>query len=135
MEQTVFEKIIERKIPANIVYEDANTIAILSIDPKALGHTLIIPKVVSNSILEMDPDMLGLYFTIVQKVAQAIKNSLDATGCVVLLDGREVHHTHTHIIPRFGNEGVNLNDEHHETYSSPEEMQGYADKIRAGLGS
>ncbi len=139
MEQTIFEKIINRTIPASIVYEDTDTIAILDINPTQLGHTLVIPKHVSRTFLEMNPSSLGQYFAVVQKVAQAVKESLGADGCNVVLNiehaaGQEVFHTHTHIIPRHENKKIPLNAGHHEAYSSPEQMQEYADKIRAYLG-
>lgn len=133
MEQTIFEKIINREIPSFIIYEDTNTIAILDINPKTLGHSIVIPKTVSLNLLDMNPDLFGQYFTVVQKVAQAIKESLNAKGCVFLLDGREVPHTHTHIIPRYTDTQVSLQDEVCETYSSPKEMREYANKIKAYL--
>lgn len=139
MESTIFEKIINRKIPAHIVYEDENTIAILDIHPKALGHTLVIPKTVSRTILEMDPQSLGQYFAVVQKVAQAIKESLPADGLNIVINvesagGQEVFHTHTHIIPRHNGKLITLNTPEHEAYSSPEEAFEYAEKIKAYLG-
>ena len=134
MPPTIFEKIINREIPASIIYEDEHTIAILDISPKTLGHTLVIPKTVSRNFLEMNSESLGQYFAIVQKIAQAITKSLNAKGCVFLLDGREVPHTHTHIIPRYTETQVLLQDNDHEAYASTEEMNEYASKIKAYLG-
>ena len=138
MESTIFEKIINRTIPAYIVYEDDDTLAILDINPTQLGHTLVIPKVVSRSLLEMNPESLGQYFKVVQKVAQAVKESLQADGCNVVLNveeaaGQEVFHTHTHIIPQHLGKHVGLNIGHHEAYSSQEQMKEYTDKIKAYL--
>jgi histidine triad (HIT) family protein len=133
MQSTIFEKIIKREIPAHIVYEDDETIAILDINPKTLGHTIVIPKTVSQNLLEMNPASLGEYFKVVQKVAKAIKESLNTKGCLFLLDGREVAHTHTHIIPRYTDDQVLLQDADHVAYSSPEEMKEYGDKIRVYL--
>lgn len=139
MEQTIFEKIINRIVPASIVYEDENTIAILDSNPTQLGHTLVIPKVVSRSLLEMNPASLGQYFAVVQKVARAVKDSLKADGCNVVLNieeaaGQEVFHTHTHIIPQYLGRHVGLNVGHHEAYSSPQQIEEYASKIKAYLG-
>ena len=44
MTKTIFEKIIDRELPSNIVYEDDKCIAIEDIAPKAPIHILIIPK-------------------------------------------------------------------------------------------
>ncbi len=138
MEQTLFEKIINREIPAQIVYEDADTIAILDIHPTTLGHTLVIPKVVSRTLLEMNPDSLGQYFVIVQKVTQAVKDSLHADGFNIVINAesagnQEIFHTHTHIIPRHTDKQIPLNAGYHEAYSSPEEMQEYAGQLQAHL--
>lgn len=138
MQPTIFEKIINREIPAHIVYEDDITIAILDINPKSAGHTLVIPKTVSRTILEMKPDLLGQYFTVVQKVAQAIKDSLQTEGLNIILNieeagGQEVFHTHTHIIPRMLGDDIHLNHGAHYAYSSGE-IEEYADKIKAYLG-
>lgn len=138
MEPTIFEKIIARQIPAQVVYEDDRTIAILDIAPKALGHTLVIPKVVSRTLLEMDPASLGHYFMVVQNVAQAIKTALPADGCNIVINvepaaNQEVFHTHTHIIPRHTQDGISLDPGTHAAYSSPEQMTEYAEKIKAHL--
>ena len=139
MEQTIFEKIIDRQIPAHIVYEDEQTIAILDIKPKALGHTIVIPKAVSRTILEMDPGSLGQYFAVVQKVAQAITAGLPADGCNIVINSekaawQEVFHTHTHIIPRHLQDGLTLTPgDGKVAYSGSEQMAEYAEKIRAQL--
>jgi histidine triad (HIT) family protein len=138
MPPTIFEKIINREIPACIVYEDEHTIAILDINPKTLGHSLVIPKVVSRTFLDMNPQSLGHYFTVVQKIAQAIKESLNADGVNIMINtesaaGQEIFHTHTHIIPRYKYKETILNTSDHEAYASTEEMEGYAQKIRGCL--
>ncbi len=140
MEQTIFEKIIGREIPAHIVYEDDDTIAILDIAPKSLGHTLVIPKKVSRTLLEMDPGSLGQYFAVVQKVAQAVKVALVADGCNITINveeaaWQEVFHTHTHIIPRYLGDGITLTPGIHVAYSGPDQMSEYADRIKAQLTS
>lgn len=138
MEQTIFEKIINRTIPAYIVYEDDQTIAILDNNPTKLGHTLVIPKTVSRTFLEMDSRSLGQYFEIVQKIADAIKKSLTADGLNIVINiepagGQEVFHIHVHIIPQYIGKHVGLNIGHHETYSSPQEMEEYTERIKAYL--
>ena len=42
--KTIFEKIIDREIPADIIYEDDNSLAFLDINPVTKGHTLLISK-------------------------------------------------------------------------------------------
>lgn len=138
MEPTIFERIISREIPAHVVYEDDATIAILDISPKTLGHTLVIPKRVSRTLLEMNPASLGQYFAVVQKVARAIKDGVGADGCNIVINveeaaWQEVFHTHTHVIPRYTGDGIVLTPGNNMAYSGQEQMAEYADRIRAQL--
>ena len=55
MEETLFQKIIARKIPAKIAYEDDRYIAIHDISPQAPVHLLVIPKKVISSLNELEP--------------------------------------------------------------------------------
>jgi histidine triad (HIT) family protein len=139
MEQTIFEKIINREIPAHIVYEDEHTFAILDIKPKKLGHTLVITKKPYRNLLEIPDEVLEHYSKTIKKVSLAVKNALNSDGLNVTVNiesagWQEVFHSHVHIIPRFHGDNMDLNPGTHEAYSSPEEMKEYADKIKAYLG-
>ena len=59
--KTLFEKIIEREIPAKIEYEDDHCIALHDIDPQAPTHLLIIPKTVIPRIAEGDTFLQKLW--------------------------------------------------------------------------
>lgn len=138
MDKTIFEKIISGEIPAEIVYEDENSFAILDIAPKSLGHTLVIPKSPYRTFLEIPQSKLGQYFTAMQKVAQAVKDGLKADGLNIVFNteaaaGQEVFHVHAHVIPRYENDRTDMNPGTHQTYSSPDEMKEYAEKIKACL--
>ena len=72
MEETLFQKIIARKIPAKIAYEDDSYIAIHDIDPQAPFHVLVIPKRVVPSLNDLklgDEPLVGGAFLIAKKVA------------------------------------------------------------------
>lgn len=138
MEKTIFEKIIDREIPASIVYEDDNFLAFLDIKPKKLGHILVITKKPYRNFLSTEDEVLGEYFSVVKKVANAVKNSLKADGINIVINNepaanQEVFHTHTHIIPRFVNDNLDLSPGTHEEYSNPEQMEEYKEKIISAL--
>ncbi|MBQ0812803.1 MAG: HIT domain-containing protein, partial [Marinobacter sp.] len=62
MSETLFTKIINREIPADIVYEDDLSLAFRDINPQAPVHLLIIPKkliATINDIEEMDRELVG----------------------------------------------------------------------------
>jgi len=72
MEETLFQKIIARKIPAKVAYEDESYIAIHDIDPQAPLHVLIIPKRVIPSLNDLKPGdeaTVGGLFPIARKIA------------------------------------------------------------------
>ena len=88
MESTLFEKIISREIPADIIYEDDKCIVINDIAPQAPTHLLIIPKKVITMISKSDDDdvlVLGHLMIIAKKMASRI--GLDDTFRLVVNNG------------------------------------------------
>jgi histidine triad (HIT) family protein len=71
MEESLFDKIIARKIPAKIAYEDDRFIVIHDIAPQAPVHVLVIPKrqiATLNDLTPGDADLVGGLFLIAAKV-------------------------------------------------------------------
>ena len=71
MEQTLFEKIIARQIPAKVAYEDDRYIAIHDISPQAPVHLLLIPKKVIPTLNDLQPgdsDLIGGLFLLAGKL-------------------------------------------------------------------
>ncbi|HEX8591497.1 MAG TPA: HIT family protein [Candidatus Paceibacterota bacterium] len=105
MEKTVFMKIIDRELPAHIVYEDDDTLAFLDIGPVAEGHTLVIPKKPFKNIFDIDDETLAAIMRTVRKIAPVVRDSVGAKGVHINSNhgeeaGQEVPHIHFHIIPR-----------------------------------
>ena len=101
--KTLFEKIIDREIPAKIEYEDDQCIAIHDIDPKAPTHFLVIPKKVIPRIAEMQPEDKELLGHLLH-VAGSVAESLNLAGGfrVVINNGKDggetVPHLHVHVL-------------------------------------
>lgn len=105
MEKTVFMKIIDREIPADIVYEDDETLAFLDISPNMSGHTLVIPKKPFVNIFDVDDETLCAVMRTIRKVAPAVRDAVGAKGVHINSNhgeeaGQIVPHLHFHIIPR-----------------------------------
>lgn len=103
--ETIFTKIINREIPAHIVYEDELVLAFLDITPINHGHTLVIPKKPFVNIFDADPEIFAHMNKIGQKIAQALKTAGLADGANLVTNngaaaGQEVFHSHLHVIPR-----------------------------------
>lgn len=104
--ENIFLRIINREIPANIIYEDDLVIAFLDIAPVNKGHTLVVPKKHFVNIQDGDPEILAHMIKIVQKIAQAQVKELGAEGFNLVVNngiagGQEVMHSHFHVVPRY----------------------------------
>jgi histidine triad (HIT) family protein len=109
MEDCLFCKIGNKSVPANVVYEDAHSVGILDINPKAPGHTMIIPKEHRETILDASEEELGPLFSSVKSVVEILQQVLSAEGFTIGINqgdaaGQTVKHLHIHVIPRFRND-------------------------------
>lgn len=103
MSETLFNKIIERQIPADIVYEDKQSLAFRDINPQAPVHILVIPKknisMVSSATKE-DQLLLGHLLLVVNKIVEQ-EEVADAFRLVInngASAGQTVFHLHLHIL-------------------------------------
>ncbi|ESZ23806.1 HIT family protein [Mesorhizobium sp. L2C084A000] len=131
----IFAKILRGEIPSHRVYEDDAFIAFMDVMPQGPGHTLVVPKVPSRNLLDADPSIFGPLFTVVQRIAQAVKKAFSADGVTVMqfnepASGQTVYHLHVHVIPRFN--GVPLKP-HTGEMEKPEVLAENAGEIRAAL--
>lgn len=96
---SIFSKIVNREIPAYIVHEDDKFLAFLDINPLKKGHTLVIPKVETDYIFDLDDDVLSEMMIFAKKVAKGIKKVIECNRVGVAVVGLEVPHCHIHLIP------------------------------------
>ncbi len=103
-QKTLFQKIADREIPADIIFEDELCFAIRDIRPQAPEHFLVIPKKLipklSDSTLE-DKALLGHLLLTSQEIAKKV--GLDAGGYRLVINngelaGQTVFHLHLHIL-------------------------------------
>jgi len=102
-EKTIFKKIIDREIPADVVYEDDLCLAFRDIDPQAPTHLVVIPKKeipMVDQVAEEDERLVGHLFLAMKKIAVAL--GLDGGYRVVTNNGpdagQEVMHLHFHML-------------------------------------
>lgn len=101
---TIFDKIINREIDADIVYEDDLSLAFKDINPQAPVHVLIIPKkpiATINDIEEDDRELVGHLFTVAAKLA--VQHGFAKDGYRVVMNcnehgGQSVYHIHLHLL-------------------------------------
>lgn len=73
-EKTLFQRIMDREIPADFVHEDDSCVAFRDIDPKAPTHILIVPRkplASLNDITREDKSLIGHLFVVAREVAAA----------------------------------------------------------------
>jgi len=103
MAETIFMKIINKQIPADIVFEDDLVLAFRDINPQAPVHILLIPKKPLSTLNEAgiaDQELLGHLMIVASKVA-ASENVSDAFRLVLNNGagaGQEIFHMHFHLL-------------------------------------
>ena len=101
---TIFTKIINKEIDANIVYEDDDILAFEDINPQAPTHILIIPKKeiqTANDIQEEDTSLIGRLVLVAKDIAK--QKGIDKDGYRLIMNcnddgGQTVFHIHMHLI-------------------------------------
>lgn len=96
---TIFKKIIDKEIPCYKVAEDEQFLAFLDINPNAKGHTLCIPKIETDDILDLDKETYKNLMLFSRKVAKSIKDVIQSKKIAISVIGLEVPHVHVHLIP------------------------------------
>lgn len=102
---SIFTRIINREIPADIIYEDAEVIAFFTIEPINPGHTLVVPKKPFVNLLDGDEAVLGHMTVVAKRIGNALIANGFATGINLIMNnevdgGQEIFHAHMHVVPR-----------------------------------
>lgn len=102
---TIFKKIIDKEIPANIVFEDDLCLAFRDVNPQAPTHILVIPKKEIRSMADIDKstdkEILGHLMVVASQVAENEGLSKDGYRLVINTNengGQSVYHLHIHIL-------------------------------------
>ncbi|MDZ4659348.1 MAG: histidine triad nucleotide-binding protein [Bythopirellula sp.] len=104
MSKTIFQKIADREIPADIVYEDDQCVAFRDVSPKAPTHVLVIPREPIPSLehlAEENAALLGHIWLVIRDVARQV--GIAEKGYRVVVNcgsdgGQTVDHLHFHIL-------------------------------------
>lgn len=104
MKDCIFCKIVKRKIPAKIVYEDKKVLAFKDIEPKAKIHLLIIPKkhfLAINLLKKKEIEIISELISVSQKLAKKFK--IDKAGFRLIFNigkdaGLTIEHLHLHLL-------------------------------------
>jgi len=129
----VFCKIVDGEIPSYKVYEDDNVYAFLDINPLTKGHTVVIPKNHSETLMDLEDDQVNNLFLAIKRISQHLEKVLEPAGLNIGINmrkyaGQVVDHLHVHILPRF--EGDNGGSIHSIVNNPPKEtLEEILDKV------
>lgn len=104
MSETLFDKIIRREIPADIVYEDDEVLGFRDVNPQAPTHVLFIPKRRIATLDDLQPDDAALMGQVVlAATAFAREAGLAGDGYRLVVNcnehgGQSVYHLHVHLL-------------------------------------
>ena len=109
MKACVFCQIVAGTLEAAVVYQDQTTLAFLDHRPLRPGHVLVVPRAHVPTLAELDPGQVGPLFGVVQRLAQAVENAMQADGSFVAINikiSQSVPHLHVHVVPRSTGDGL-----------------------------
>lgn len=112
-ENCVFCKIAKKEISAKFIDETNNFIAILDANPRAEGHTLVIPKKHYVTVLDIPNNLAEEMLKLIKKISSQIIEKKQGDGFNIIMNnlppaGQVVMHAHIHIIPRKENDGLRM---------------------------
>ncbi|MGI8430635.1 MAG: HIT family protein [Solirubrobacteraceae bacterium] len=109
----IFCKILTGELPAQVIDEDARTVAFMDISPATRGHALVIPRRHARDLVEIEDQDLVATILAAQRLARRVPERLGADG-VNLLNScgaaawQTVFHFHIHVIPRYADDPLRL---------------------------
>src|SRR4051795_11957119 len=105
----LFCGIVAGSIPSETIDSDERTVAFMDINPATAGHALVVPREHSADLLEIDADDLTAVTLAAQRLAERMKEVLDADG-INLINAcgsaawQTVFHFHIHVVPRYADD-------------------------------
>ena len=109
MEACVFCRIASGEVPADIVFDDGETLAFLDHRPLFPGHCLLIPRAHMESLIDVPQPLLSQLSHNARLLAITMEKALSAQGAFVAINNRvsqSVPHMHIHVVPRTKGDGL-----------------------------
>ena len=136
MTDCVFCRIAAGEVPAQMVFEDPDTVAFLDARPVFKGHVLVMPRQHHVTLADLPSAGVGPLFQRVRLLSVAVPAALGAQGTFVALNNvvsQSVPHLHVHVVPRTKGDGLRGFLWPRQRYASDDEAAQYAARIRDAL--
>lgn len=122
--------------PAHVVLDEPAALAFLDVRPLFAGHTLLVPKVHHETMLDLPADLLATLAGQARRLAAAMESGLGAQGSFVAINNRvsqSVPHVHVHVVPRTKGDGLRGFFWPRTVYASQAEARAVARRLRDAL--
>ena len=134
----VFCRLVAGEIPAERVYEDAQTVAFMDLGQVNPGHVLVAVKRHARDLLALTPDEAAAAMRTAHRVATAVQSAYTPSGLTVLQanghdGGQTVFHFHLHVVPRHAGDGIELSWPRKDP--PRERLQEYAEPLRRAIAA
>ncbi len=133
MAECLFCAVIAGVQPAEVVFDDEVAVGFLDHRPVFKGHVLVVPRIHVVTLGDLPAELVGPFFTRVQRVAVAVQAALSADGSFVAMNNvvsQSVAHLHVHVVPRRRKDGLRGFFWPRVRYESAEEMAMVAEAVR-----
>ena len=105
---SIFSRIVAGEIPCHKIAESEDYLAFLDINPIVKGHTLVIPKMETDYIFDLEDDVIGGLMVFAKKVAKALDQAIPCKRVGLMVVGTEVPHAHVHLLPFQRESDINI---------------------------
>lgn len=110
----IFCKLANGDIPTNTIYEDDDFRVFLDASPATKGHCLIVPKEHFDNLADLDDTVAAKVLPLAKKIMKLLLDKLGWDGFNLVQNngevaGQTVFHFHMHLIPRYKNDGQDIN--------------------------
>jgi histidine triad (HIT) family protein len=132
-----FCQIASHALASSVVFEDSISLAFLDNRPVFPGHLLLIPKEHYETLDDLPAELIGPFFTNVQRLARGVEQGMEAEGTFVAINNRvsqSVPHLHVHIVPRRKKDGLRGFFWPRQKYQDEADMKHAQEAIRNALG-
>ena len=136
MDGCTFCRIVAAELPAHVVLDDDGVLAFLDVRPVFEGHTLVIPRVHRDTLLDLPPEEVPPLLAATQRIAAAVVDALGAQGSWVSINNvvsQSVPHLHVHVVPRTKGDGLRGFFWPRTKYASDEAAAAVAARLRDAL--
>ncbi len=128
---SIFTRIIAGELPARFVWRDERSVAFLTRNPLAPGHTLVVPIRELDHWIDLPPDLAAHLWSVAQRVGRAQQAAFSPVKVGVLVVGEEVPHAHVHLVPFHHLHQLDLANA--EADPDPAALDDAAERLRAAL--